>query len=96
MSENLIDARVERRPKLFETVVQALRSQILAGEFGVGEKLPTESRMTEIFGVSRTVVREAIAALAADGMVQPRQGAGVFVMAQASSAFSASNAIATS
>ena len=34
-------------------------------------------------------MREAIAALAADGMVQPRQGAGVFVMAQASSAFSA-------
>ncbi|MBV2187080.1 MAG: FadR family transcriptional regulator [Rhizobium sp.] len=75
-----MDARVERRPKLFETVVQTLRSQILAGEFAVGEKLPTESRMTEIFGVSRTVVREAVAVLAAEGLVEPRHGAGVFVL----------------
>ena len=78
-----------RKPKLAEMVVDALRKRIGAGEFGPGEKLPTESQLTRHFGVSRTVVREAIAALAADGMVQPRQGAGVFVMAQASSAFSA-------
>lgn len=77
-----------RKPKLAEMVVEALRKRIGAGEFGPGEKLPTESQLTVHFGVSRTVVREAIAALAADGMVQPRQGAGVFVMAQASSAFS--------
>ena len=78
-----------RKPKLAQMVVDALRKRIGAGEFGPGEKLPTESQLTTHFGVSRTVVREAIAALAADGMVQPRQGAGVFVMAQASSAFSA-------
>jgi GntR family transcriptional regulator, transcriptional repressor for pyruvate dehydrogenase complex len=78
-----------RKPKLAQMVVDALRKRIGAGEFGPGEKLPTESQLTTHFGVSRTVVREAIAALAADGMVQPRQCAGVFVMAQASSAFSA-------
>lgn len=78
-----------RKPKLAQMVVDALRKRIGAGEFGPGEKLPTESQLTTHFGVSRTVVREAIAALAADGMVQPRQGAGVYVMAQASSAFSA-------
>lgn len=78
-----------RKPKLAQMVVDALRKRIGAGEFGPGEKLPTEIQLTTHFGVSRTVVREAIAALAADGMVQPRQGAGVFVMAQASSAFSA-------
>ena len=76
-----------RKPKLAEMVVDALRKRIGAGEFSPGEKLPTESQLTTHFGVSRTVVREAIAALAADGMVQPRQGAGVFVMTQASSAF---------
>jgi DNA-binding FadR family transcriptional regulator len=80
MTENLLDARVERKPKLFETVVQTLRSQILAGEFAAGEKLPTEARMTEIFGVSRTVVREAVAVLAAEGLVEARHGAGVFVL----------------
>ena len=59
---------------------RSLRTQITAGEFSEGEKLPTETRMTEIFGVSRTVVREAVAALAADGLVEARHGAGVFVL----------------
>ena len=77
-----------RKPKLAEMVVDALRKRIGGGEFAPGEKLPTESQLTTHFGVSRTVVREAIAALAADGMVQSRQGAGVFVMAQPTSAFS--------
>lgn len=78
-----------RKPKLAEMVVDALRKRIGSGEFGPGEKLPTESQLTLHFGVSRTVVREAIAVLAADGTVQPRQGAGVFVMANAASAFAA-------
>jgi GntR family transcriptional repressor for pyruvate dehydrogenase complex len=86
---SLIDATAPaRKPKLAEMVVDALRKRIGAGEFGPGTKLPTESQLTIHFGVSRTVIREAIAALAADGMVQPRQGAGVFVMPQATSAFS--------
>jgi GntR family transcriptional repressor for pyruvate dehydrogenase complex len=77
-----------RKPKLADMVIDALRKRIFGGEVGPGDKLPTESQLSTHFGVSRTVVREAIAALAADGMVQPRQGAGVFVMAQATSAFS--------
>jgi len=77
-----------RRPKLADMVIDALRKRIGSGEIGPGDKLPTESQMTTHFGVSRTVVREAIAALAADGMVQSRQGAGVFVMPRAVSAFS--------
>ncbi|UXN61240.1 FadR/GntR family transcriptional regulator [Phyllobacterium zundukense] len=80
MTGNLTDVRVERRPKLFETVVQTLRGQILGGDFQVGEKLPTEARMTGIFGVSRTVVREAVAVLAAEGLIEARHGAGVFVL----------------
>lgn len=77
-----------RKPKLADLVIDTLRKRIGGGELGPGDKLPTESQLSTLFGVSRTVVREAIAALAADGMVQPRQGAGVFVMAQATSAFS--------
>ena len=80
MAADLSEHRVERRPKLSEHVVQTLRSQIFNGDFSEGEKLPTETRMTEIFGVSRTVIREAVAALAADGLVEPRHGAGVFVL----------------
>jgi GntR family transcriptional repressor for pyruvate dehydrogenase complex len=68
-----------RKPKLAELVVETLRERIVAGEYKSGSRLPTELEMTRIFGVSRTVVREAIAALAADRIVEPRQGAGVFV-----------------
>ena len=78
-----------RRPKLADLVIDTLRQRINAGEYRAGGKLPTESQMTVIFGVSRTVVREAIAALAADGMVQSRQGAGVFVTARPANPFNA-------
>ncbi|MET3924301.1 FadR/GntR family transcriptional regulator [Devosia sp. 2618] len=77
-----------RKPKLADLVVGTLRKRISAGEYRVGGKLPTEHQMTTIFGVSRTVVREAIAALAADGLVEPRQGAGVFVVGNAATPFS--------
>lgn len=61
-------------------VSNALRTAILSGQFQPGEKLPSEAKLTEAHGVSRTVVREAIAALRADGLVEPRRGAGVFVL----------------
>src|SRR5215207_2569857 len=78
-TDTAVDFRVERRPKLSEGVVSAIRAQVVSGVYAPGQKLPTETRMGELFGVSRTVVREAIATLAADGLVEARQGAGVFV-----------------
>lgn len=78
-----------RKPKLASVVAESLRQRIGAGEFLPGAKLPSEAKLTSVFGVSRTVIREAIAALAADGIVEPRQGAGLYVMANAASAFSA-------
>ncbi|WP_292435333.1 FadR/GntR family transcriptional regulator, partial [Mesorhizobium sp.] len=44
-------------------------------------RLPTEQELSEKFGVSRNVVREAIAQLRADGMIEARQGVGAFVLA---------------
>ncbi|WP_312795696.1 FadR/GntR family transcriptional regulator [Tianweitania sp.] len=64
---------------LVAKVSSELRQSIQAGNFATGEKLPSEAKLTEAFGVSRTVIREAIAALRADGLVEARQGAGVFV-----------------
>ncbi|NDW05960.1 FadR/GntR family transcriptional regulator [Jiella pacifica] len=61
-------------------VVDALRAQIDAGDYASGDKLPTEPVLVERFGFSRTVIREAIAALRADGLVESRQGVGVFVL----------------
>ena len=88
-SQTATDHRIERRPKLSESVVAAIRKQLLAGEILPGQKLPTEGQLTETFGVSRTVIREALAELAADGLVEPRQGAGVFVIEHISTAFGA-------
>lgn len=79
MTDAASDIRAERKPKLSERVVAALRSQVLSGGILPGQKLPTENQLTETFGVSRTVIREAMATLAADGLVESRQGAGVFV-----------------
>lgn len=86
-SEPASELRSERRPKLSELVVHSLREQILSGLFTPGQKLPTEGKMTETFGVSRTVIREAVANLAADGLVESRQGAGVFVLDHPAQAF---------
>ncbi len=61
-------------------VSHELRQAIQSGSFLPGTKLPSEAKLTQNFGVSRTVIREAIAALRADGLVEARQGAGVFVL----------------
>jgi len=75
-----------RKPKLAALVVSQLRKRFTAGEFARGDKLPTESQLSAEYKVSRTVIREAIATLAADGLVEARQGAGVFVVANLSAA----------
>ena len=69
----------KKKLSLVKTLADQLRRSISSGELAVGEKLPSEAALTEAHGVSRTVVREAVASLRSDGMVEPRQGAGVFV-----------------
>jgi GntR family transcriptional repressor for pyruvate dehydrogenase complex len=60
-------------------VVAALREKIRSGTLSAGARLPTEHAMAQHFGVSRTVIREAIAALKAEGLVETRQGSGAFL-----------------
>ena len=64
---------------LSSEVVDRLTEQIMSGKLPVGAKLPSETEMMKGMGVSRTVVREAVAALRARGLVITRQGAGAFV-----------------
>lgn len=68
------------RKTLVATLRDDLRAMILAGQYSPGDKLPSEAQLTRDHTVSRTVVREAIAALRADGLVEPRQGSGVYVL----------------
>lgn len=51
-----------------------------------GAKLPNEPRLCELFGVSRTTLREAVRSLAAQGYVEVRRGSGTFVLDRASCA----------
>ena len=64
---------------LSEQVAEALSAEIRAGRPAAGEKLPTEAALVEQFAVSRTVVREAVSRLKSLGVVESRQGSGVFV-----------------
>jgi GntR family transcriptional regulator len=57
----------------------ALRSQILQGDYPVGTKLPTEAEFGEQFGISRIVVREALADLVRSGLIYKIRGQGAFV-----------------
>jgi GntR family transcriptional repressor for pyruvate dehydrogenase complex len=70
---------VERPRHLSDAVVQVLESRIRSRQLAPGEKLPTERELAETLGVSRTVVREGLARLKADGYILTRQGSGVFV-----------------
>ena len=64
---------------LVATVEQELERRIRKGPLKAGDRLPTEQVLIDDLGVSRTVVREAVARLQARGMVEVRHGAGVFV-----------------
>jgi GntR family transcriptional repressor for pyruvate dehydrogenase complex len=64
---------------LTRAVVDRITADVREGRLEPGARLPTEQEMIAALGVSRTVVREAIAALRAQGLVTTRQGVGAFV-----------------
>ncbi|CAM5536611.1 FadR family transcriptional regulator OS=Streptomyces alboniger OX=132473 GN=CP975_07570 PE=4 SV=1 [Streptomyces alboniger] len=70
-----------RRSALSEQVIAELRKQISSGEWPVGSRIPTEPELVEQLGVARNTVREAVRALAHNGMLDIRQGSGTFVVA---------------
>ncbi|TQJ29911.1 FadR/GntR family transcriptional regulator [Microbacterium sp. SLBN-146] len=75
------DLAVSRLRPAYEQVADQLRQLILSGELKPGEQLPVEGRMCEIFGVSRSTVREAVRLLSAQDLVHTTRGVqgGTFV-----------------
>lgn len=69
---------------LTEEVVERIAGEIRSGRLVPGARLPTEQELMTAMGVSRTVVREAVSALKAEGFVVTRQGLGAFVAVDAS------------
>jgi GntR family transcriptional repressor for pyruvate dehydrogenase complex len=68
-----------KRTKIYSEVASQLQRLIADGRVKPGDRLPPERELAEIFGVSRTSVRDAIRVLEMQGLVEPRQGEGTLV-----------------
>jgi GntR family transcriptional regulator len=67
------------RIPLYYQLENVLREKISSGAFTAGERLPTEIELISEYGVSRITVRQALAALAKDGLIERRQGRGTYI-----------------
>jgi GntR family transcriptional regulator len=70
---------VSKRIPLYYQLENLLREKINSGAFAAGDRLPTESELIRQYGVSRITVRQALTALAEEGLIERRQGRGTFV-----------------
>ncbi len=70
--------QIRRGEHLPARIAGQIGKEITEGRIAPGEKLPTEHILSKTFGVSRSVVREAIAQLRNEGLVETRQGVGAF------------------
>jgi DNA-binding FadR family transcriptional regulator len=73
-------SQIPHTTPLSEQVASLIESKIIAGDFQVGERLPTEYDLAAMYQVSRTVIREAIKALKGKGWVETRGAKGTFVV----------------
>lgn len=71
--------QIRRSEHLPARIATHIAREIAEGRIKPGDKLPTEHILAKAFGVSRSVVREAIAQLRNEGLVETRQGVGAFV-----------------
>jgi DNA-binding FadR family transcriptional regulator len=72
---------VPRPAGLFDHVVDRLRRQITSGAWPVGSRIPAEPELVQQLGVARNTVREAVRALAHNGLLDIRHGSGTYVTA---------------
>ncbi|GAA2606039.1 FCD domain-containing protein [Streptomyces roseoviolaceus] len=73
-------SKVSGPVRLADQVAATLSEEIESGRLAEGDRLPTEVELVRQLGVSRTVVREALSRLRNAGLIEPRQGIGVFVL----------------
>ncbi|RZS80403.1 FadR/GntR family transcriptional regulator [Pigmentiphaga kullae] len=72
---------VRAEPNLTERITRMLMDEITGGQYQLGEVLPPEQVIADRLGVSRTVLREAVSRLKAEGIVSSKQGRGLAVIA---------------
>lgn len=76
----MADNQTGGRPRLYRQIVDRILQSIDAGEFPVGSRLPPERELSDMFGVSRPTIREAVIALEAMGRVAVKTSSGVYVL----------------
>lgn len=69
-----------KRPSVYMTIYEQIKNDIRSGKYTVGNLLPTETELEQLYGVSRTTIRNAMKALAADGLIHIKQGCGTTVL----------------
>lgn len=84
---------VQRQGRLADQAYSRIVKIIEADDLDVGDRLPSEAQLALTFGMSRTVVREALIRLAADGITEARRGSGSFVKRRPSERLSAHMAL---
>lgn len=67
------------RTNLADSAAENLRAEIVSGRWGVGDRIPNETALTELLSVSRGTVREAVRVLVSQGLLDTRQGSGTYV-----------------
>jgi GntR family transcriptional repressor for pyruvate dehydrogenase complex len=71
---------VPRRPTISDVIADELKLRILAGEWTLGQALPSNKQLAEEFDTSTLTVREAVAQLIAAGFLESRHGSGTYVV----------------
>lgn len=74
-----MEAKAVKRISMANQVFEDLKREIISGGYQPGEKLPSETRLCEIYGVSRTTIRHALSSLQSLELIESRAGDGSFV-----------------
>lgn len=83
-----------RRPGLIDQTVDRLRQEIVSGAWPIGSRIPAEPMLSELVGVGRNTIREAVQSLVHAGMLERRQGSGTYVVSDSELAVAMSRQLA--
>lgn len=81
-SASMVSSYPAPERKLYQKIADRLREYIVQGDFKVGSRLPPERDLTQLLGVSRPSLREALIALEIEGSIEIKMGSGVYVAAR--------------
>ena len=79
--DKVMNEKRVKRYSLSQQVADQLEQQIVNGTYAVGDRIPTEPQLVEMFSVSRNTLREAIQSLTSAGILEVKQGDGTYVRA---------------